>query len=417
MNQLILMGLILIGSLPLSAVLLKLIFKKSFLTNVFIAITGYVSLSIFLGFTGGNLGIRSMLWIIPSLYGSGLVMYLLIKNNVQKPLEDSISRLSKVSKGDLTILVKKSKKKDELGNLNNAVNNLVGSLQSIIADINESAANLLSASNQVSSTSQQISQGANEQASSVEEVSSTMEQIAANIEQNTSNAQQTEKISSEANDGIQVVAQRASNTVEANKNIADKISIVSDIAFQTNILALNAAVEAARAGEHGKGFAVVAAEVRKLAERSKVAAEEIVALANESLELAQGAGEVMMDTIPKIENTTRLVQEISAASNEQNNGASQVNGAMQQLNSVTQQNASASEELASSAEEMSTQAEQLKELIAFFKLDNTNQSAFSQKKSFSNIKSEQTKINQNTKKMAVLDLSGNGGNDNEFEGF
>lgn len=369
MNHLLLFGLILVGSLPISYMVLRMIFKKSFLTNVFFTITCFVTLALWLGFLGGQLGIKSFIWILPVAYVISIAMYLAIKERVQKPLEQSIKNLNHVSLGDLTVEVSRSKKQDELGMLTNSVSDLIENLKSILTDINTSSDNLTAASIQVSSTSQQMSQGANEQACSIEEVSSTIEEVAANIQQNTDNAKQTEQISNDANDGIKKVAERASNAVVANKEIAEKISIVSDIAFQTNILALNAAVEAARAGEHGKGFAVVAAEVRKLAERSKIAAEEIVSLADNSLELAQGAGEVMMETMPKIEQTTQLVQEITAASLEQNNGAGQVNDAIQQLNDVTQQNAAASEELASSAEEMNSQAEQLKELIAFFKID------------------------------------------------
>lgn len=279
--------------------------------------------------------------------------------------------LGKLTDGDLTFSPPPGfdQRKDEIGDLARTIIKLLESLKDIIQNIRSSADNIAGASLQLSSSSQQLSQGASEQASSVEEVSSTMEQIASNIEQNSENAQQTENISGDANKGIQEVAERAGKAVEANKMIADKISIVNDIAFQTNILALNAAVEAARAGEHGKGFAVVAAEVRKLAERSKVAAEEIVSLAQNSLDLAQGAGKVMIETLPNIDKTTKLVQEISAASLEQNNGANQVNSAIQQLNDVTQQNAAASEELATSSEEMNSQAEQLKGLVRFFKID------------------------------------------------
>lgn len=272
-----------------------------------------------------------------------------------------------IANGDLTKTLD-IKHNDEIGQLANALNSMVIKILDIVQDIKNGANNISSASHQLSSASQQMSQGASEQASSIEEVSSTMEEITANISQNTENAQETEKISNQANDGMKVVAERSSNAAKANEKIASKITIITDIAFQTNILALNAAVEAARAGEHGKGFAVVAAEVRKLAERSKVAAEEIISLSGESLKLAKSAGAEISTAIPRVERTTGLVKEISAASIEQNNGANEVNNAIQQLNTITQQNAASSEELASNAEELSSQAELLSDMIEFFRV-------------------------------------------------
>jgi methyl-accepting chemotaxis protein len=230
-----------------------------------------------------------------------------------------------------------------------------------------------------------MSQGASEQASSAEEVSSSMEQMAANIQQNTENAQQTEKIALRASDGINRVNDASDQTLKYMQEIADKVSIIGEIARQTNILALNAAVEAARAGEHGKGFAVVAAEVRKLAERSQVSAVEIDSLTKNSVRATEESGKLLAAIAPEISKTAKLVQEIAAASIEQNSGADQVNNAIQQLNQVTQQNAASSEEMATSSEELAGQAQQLLEMISFFKID-SNEPA---KKSFiSNEKSQ-----------------------------
>ncbi|QQS50205.1 MAG: HAMP domain-containing protein [Bacteroidota bacterium] len=298
-----------------------------------------------------------------------VILVVTLVNYIAKPLKSAMGFANAISNGDLTKSLAINQQ-DETGKLVLALDQMNIKLREVVGSVISGMQSIAAASQQLSSTAQVLSQGASEQASSIEEVSSTMEEIASNIYQNTENSQQTEKISIEANNGIKEVADRASRAVMANKEIATKITVVNDIAFQTNILALNAAVEAARAGEHGRGFAVVAAEVRKLAERSKLAAEEIVNLAGNSLELAQGAGSVMMNTIPKIENTTKLVQEISASSAEQSNGATQVNNAIQQLNNVTQQTAAASEELATSAEEMAGQVQTLTEIISFFKTDN-----------------------------------------------
>jgi methyl-accepting chemotaxis protein len=239
-----------------------------------------------------------------------------------------------------------------------------------VTQVQGSTENIADASNQMSSNSQQVSQGASEQASAAEEISSSMEEMASNIQQNTDNAQQTERIAAKAAEDILIGSQNVNTTVVSMKKIAEKVSIIGDIAFQTNILALNAAVEAARAGEHGKGFAVVAAEVRKLAERSHIAAGEIDELTRSSVEIADKSGKLLESIVPDIQRTAKLVQEITAASIEQNSGANQINNAINQLNKVTQQNAAASEEMATSSEELSSQADNLKDLMSFFKLSN-----------------------------------------------
>ncbi len=296
-----------------------------------------------------------------------LVITNLITRSISKALNKGVNMAKKIAEGDLDVSIDINQK-DEIGQLAEALNSMASKLKEIVSNIVNGASSISSASLQVSSTSQQLSQGASEQASSVEEVSSTMEEMASNIQQNTDNAVQTEKISLIAQEGIEDVFNRSSKSIEATRIIAEKIKIINDIAFQTNILALNAAVEAARAGEHGRGFAVVAAEVRKLAERSKFAADEIVDLAGKGLQLAEGAGKRLAEMVPEVKRTTQLVQEISAASVEQNNGSTQINTALQQMNDVTQQNAAASEELATSAEELSSQAETLKEMVSYFRI-------------------------------------------------
>lgn len=278
-----------------------------------------------------------------------------------------IEKAMLVSKGELTVELNKRSENDKLMQ---SLNDMVKTMAKVIDEFRAAADHIASAGVQISSNSQQMSQGASEQASSTEEISSSMEEMVSNIQQNTDNAQQTERIALNAVDGIRKGSKAVLVAVDSMKNIADKIKIINDIAFQTNILALNAAVEAARAGEHGKGFAVVASEVRKLAERSKVAADEIDELSKSGVDVSSDAGKQLSLIVPEIEKTAQLVQEISAASLEMNSGAMQVNNAIQQLNQVTQQNAAASEEMATSSEELSGQADQLKDTISFFKTGN-----------------------------------------------
>ena len=417
MNDLTVFSLMLVGSMPAAFLILKWIFKKSIMFTFSSIMVGLEYLTSFAYFYAGQSGIKTVFWVLPTVFGIGTVLFLYVDKLLRKPLEKSISQVKELSEGNLMIKTEQTTSKNELGILSNSLFVLVDKLLTIIGDVANNADNLVGASTQVSSASEQLSQGASEQASSIEEVSSTMEQISANIQQNTDNAQQTEKVSSEANSSISEVAEKSSNVVDANKSIAEKITIINDIAFQTNILALNAAVEAARAGEHGKGFAVVAAEVRKLAENSKKAAEEIVGLSQTGLKIAEEAGAVMVDTIPKIENTSKLVQEISAASIEQNNGAGQVNSAIQQLNNVTQQNAASSEELATSAEELASQAEQLKEVISFFNTGNNNNTIQNNsviRKSIHAVSNKNTKIaKQNDFKGLIMNET----SDDEFTSF
>jgi methyl-accepting chemotaxis protein len=287
-------------------------------------------------------------------------------------IKESVQFAEQMANGDLSVNIN-IHQKDEVGQLAESLRMMALRIKDVIINIQHGANNIASASLQMSSGSQQLSQGATEQASSTEEVSSSMEEILSNIEQNSENSVQTERIALVLSDRISDSNKAAQIAMSAMQCIAEKITIINDIAYQTNILALNAAVEAARAGEQGRGFAVVAAEVRKLAERCRIAALEIDELTRNGVEITQKAGKSLDAAIPDLDKTTKLVQEIVASSLEQSSGVNQVNVAVQQLNQVTQRNAAISEELATSAEELSSQAEQLRDSISYFKLQKVRQ--------------------------------------------
>jgi methyl-accepting chemotaxis protein len=298
----------------------------------------------------------------------GILLAVIIARGIVAALNKGVRFSEQVAQGDLTQRLDIDQK-DEIGRLAAALNGMVDKLKEIVANVQSAADNVASGSQELSASSEEMSQGSTEQAAAAEEASSSMEQMAANIRQNADNAIQTEKIAIKSAQDAREGGQAVTETVGAMKQIAEKINIIEEIARQTNLLALNAAIEAARAGEHGKGFAVVAAEVRKLAERSQNAAGEIGELSGRSVDIAEKAGEMLSRMVPDIQRTAELVQEIAAASKEQDTGAEQVNQAIQQLDQVIQQNASASEEMASTSEELSSQAEQLQETIGFFKVD------------------------------------------------
>jgi methyl-accepting chemotaxis protein len=294
-----------------------------------------------------------------------------ISLNISRSLSRAVGLAGSVANGDLSQTIP-SASNDEVGDLIRSLNLMVEKLRQIVAEALTAAQNVSAGSQELSASAEQLSQGATEQASSAEEASSSMEEMASNVKQNADNANQTEKIAAQSARDAEASGAAVGRAVQAMQTIAEKITIVQEIARQTDLLALNAAVEAARAGEHGKGFAVVASEVRKLAERSQAAAAEIGTLSTDTVKVAKEAGEMLAKLVPDIKKTAELVVEITAACREQDVGSAQINQAIQQLDKVGQQNASASEEVSSTSEELASQAEQLQSTISFFRIDEAN---------------------------------------------
>jgi methyl-accepting chemotaxis protein len=370
MNKMVLQTLItLMVGIPVAIFLLRLFFKNSILfkigalwaINLFLIIVNTKMTDTF------NDKYPQFLSLPTGLIVSVIIVYIMYKT-VRGPLDKSINNLEKLSEGKLNIKLDNEleSRADELGILARSIKKLSNNLTQVVMNISTGASTIADLGNQLAKSSELLSSAANEQASSIEEISSSMEEMTSTIQNNSDNSQETERMAVSVNSKIKTGTESAITAAKSMKEITETIKIINDISFQTNLLALNAAVEAARAGEHGKGFAVVAGEVRRLAERSKNAAKQIEDVSKNGTNISEKASIELNEVLPLMAKTTGLIQEITAASQEQSSGANQINVSVQELNSLTQRNATRAEEMANSAEELKVYSAKLIELIQYF---------------------------------------------------
>ena len=303
---------------------------------------------------------------------SFLVFFL--SKSISKPIEDSIVMADKISKGDLSVSIRVSGN-DEVGQLSQSLNTMVDNLRKMVSQVSNTAESILTTGMTLNREALELSEGATEQASAAEEVSSSMEEMYANIQQNTENSKETVNVAVQAAKDIQDGNDLSKKAAESIENISQKVTVISEIAFQTNILALNAAVEAARAGAEGRGFAVVAAEVRKLAEHSAAAAKEITFASGLTKESSKNASEKLEKVTPDIQRTAQLIQEITTASLEQVTGVEQINNALMQLNQVTQRNAANADQISAATAVLDKLSKDLNQAISLFELNRKHEKA------------------------------------------
>ena len=320
------------------------------------------------GYIAGAFGMAHLAWIVPVGLAMVITSFLMIKRLIKKPLESITEKIVMLADGNLDLEFEENfdSRNDEIGKLGTSAVLLVHNLKNIMNEMIDAAVNIAAASEQLSVNSQYLANATSEQASTTEKVSIDMGLISSAIHRSVSHSSETEQINQQVRTSLDLLKEKAEHSIHAILRINDKIEVVNDVAFQTNLIALNAAVEAARVGEAGRGFAVVANEVHKLAEKSRLTADEINVISKESVDSSLETADLLKKSIPLIFETIRLMQEMIGIARDQDQAAASVKNAIRSLDSVTHQNAASSEELAANAEQLAEQAENLKKLTAFF---------------------------------------------------
>lgn len=361
--------LVVFGLIPFGFAVVWLLYRRTIIfttaLTIFIASMG-VSI---VAFCVGYLGFATTLyWAIPLCLAWLVGANFFTKVSVRNPIRDLNNTIKELATGNLDIKVSQEliSKENEVGQIAHSIQTLIFEMQKTVTAINHCSQELVEISEGLVEKSDQLSSTANNQAASTEELASSMEEITSNISQSTANSKQTEDIAHTTAKNITITHKSMEESLNTIRLISEKINIINDIAFQTNILALNAAVEASRAGEAGRGFSVVASEVRKLAERSKTAADEIVKIAHLGLQHTESASKNLENTIPSIEKTVTLVQEINAGNIEQLSGSEQINSAIQELSVQTQKTAATAEELTAQSNALNENSSQLIKNVSFF---------------------------------------------------
>jgi methyl-accepting chemotaxis protein len=355
--------------IPPAIFILNRVFKKSILFTS--GLIWLITQSVFaiIAFIMGQRSNKSdLLWAAPLVVFLMIIGYYYLYQFIRRPFLVILSSISNIAKGKLTMKCddKYLKRQDELGLIANELRKMGQNLKSVISQVHLESSQLAQTSNYLDDKASKMMESATAQAGTYEELASAMEQMAANIKQNSNNAEETEKLSTNTEQYIQKIKELASQNQELIGSIVNKITIISDLSFQTNLLALNAAIEAARAGEHGRGFAVVASEVKKLAESSRSAADEISGFSAKTLSLTKGSSESTNWMLEDIKKVTNLIQSIASANIEQNSGAEIINKTIQEMNNITQNIVSASEELGTTSKILQEQSNKLESIISFF---------------------------------------------------